>query len=92
MTTTGQLTFTTMGGDTVTVKVRGKHYVEPRGYAAPPGTGPTGETCKTCKHIYRNQQAKVYLKCALTRACWTGGGKTDIRARAPACSKWEKAE
>lgn len=91
MTDSGWLTFTTMGGETVTVKARGKHYVEPRGYAAPPGTGPEGETCKTCKHIYRNQQAKVYLKCWLTRACWTGGGKTDIRARAPACSKWEKA-
>lgn len=87
----GQLTFQTMGGDTVTVKPRGKHYVEPRGGADRPGTGPAGETCGSCKHIYRNQQAKVYLKCALTRACWTGGGKTDIRARWAACSKWESA-
>lgn len=91
MTDSGQLTFTTMGGETVVVKKRGKHYVQPRGYADHPGTGPAGETCKSCKHIHRNQQAKVYLKCELTRACWTGGGKTDIRAGSPACSKWEKA-
>jgi hypothetical protein len=61
-------------------------------YAAPPGSGPAGETCKSCKHIYRHQMANIYLKCALTRAHWTGGPGTDIRAGAPACSKWEKGE
>jgi hypothetical protein len=39
-----QLTFQTMGGETVAVKARGKHYVEPRGGADRPGTGPAGET------------------------------------------------
>jgi len=59
-------------------------------YADTPGTGPKGETCGTCKHLYRRALAKTYLKCALTQHGWTGGGKTDVKARAPACSKWEK--
>ncbi len=58
-------------------------------YADVPGTGPAGETCKSCKHIYRNRMSKTYLKCELTRASWTGGPGTDILAGAPACSKWE---
>lgn len=61
-------------------------------HAAPPGTGPEGETCKSCLHIYRNRLSKVYLKCDLMRAHWTGGGGTDIRAKDPACSKWERGE
>ena len=59
-------------------------------YADVPGTGPEGEKCKTCKHIFRNEMARTYLKCGLTRAHWTGGYGTDILANAPACSKWEK--
>lgn len=64
----------------------------PAGYAAPPGSGPAGETCGSCKHLYRNQLAKTYLKCELMHASWTGGGKTDVRARSPACSRWERHE
>lgn len=59
------------------------------GYAAQPGTGPEGETCKTCKHLRRKSLAKVYLKCELMRPVWTGGAKTDIKAKSPACAKWE---
>lgn len=62
----------------------------PKGlYAALPGTGPAGETCGSCQHIARRRMAGVYLKCELTRAAWTRGAGTDIRARSPACSKWE---
>lgn len=61
----------------------------PAGYAAIPGTGPEGETCKTCKHLFRNRMARTYLKCGLMRAYWTGGGKSDVRARSPACKRWE---
>lgn len=61
------------------------------GYAAPPGSGPEGETCKSCVHLYRNEYAKVYLKCDLMRAYWTGGTATDIRAGSPACSRWSPA-
>lgn len=61
-----------------------------RGHAAPPGTGPAGETCKTCQHYAHVQHASSYRKCGLMRARWTGGPGTDIRAGDPACSKWER--
>jgi hypothetical protein len=60
-----------------------------RGHAMPPGTGPTGETCGSCYFLVHKRLAKTYLKCELRRATWTGGGGTDVRARDPACSKWE---
>lgn len=85
-----QLTFfTTRGGETVAVKPRGVHYIEPRGYAAPPGTGPAGETCKTCTHLTYKALGKNYPKCLLREATWTGGRATDILVNAPACQKWE---
>lgn len=62
--------------------------VKMRGHADRPGTGPDGETCGSCSSLYRNQMAKTYLKCLLTRAKWTGGGGTDVRLRDAACSKW----
>ena len=61
------------------------------GHIAPPGTGPEGETCKTCKHLYRKSMAKTYLKCGLNSAKWTGGGGTDVRANDPACREWTKS-
>lgn len=67
-----------------------KHTRPSRAYAAMPGTGPTGHTCGDCQHLYRTHHtAKKYLKCALQRAVWTSGGGTDVKARSPACSKWE---
>jgi hypothetical protein len=65
---------------------------KPSGHAARPGSGPAGETCKTCGHLARVRHAKVYLKCGLMEEFWTGGGKTDVRARDPACRMWEKNE
>lgn len=58
-------------------------------YAAPPGSGPEGQTCGSCEHIVR---ARKYRKCELVSSKWTHGPGTDIKARAPACSKWEKAK
>lgn len=89
MADTSQLTFATMGGDSVTVKARGRHYVQPRGYAAAPGTGPAGETCGSCRHIWRSRR---FRKCELNRACWTHGPRSDILARAPACQRWQPPE
>lgn len=60
----------------------------PRGYAAPPGSGPAGETCKTCQHIVR---FKRYRKCGKRHSAWTHGGGSDILAKAPACRQWERA-
>ena len=71
----------------------GKHYVQPWGYYAPPGTGPVGETCKTCAHIcVRGFVAGRYLKCLRARGKWTGGRKSDILAGSPACSGWQPSE
>lgn len=69
-------------------KARGKHYVFPRGYAAPPGTGPAGESCATCLHAKRYGR---YSKCGHPSRRWfnTHGAATDIRLRTAACSKWE---
>jgi hypothetical protein len=64
----------------------------PSGYAAPPGTGPQGETCQSCRHRAVVAYAKNYQKCELNRARWTGGKKTDILVRSPACRLWERAE
>lgn len=59
------------------------------GHAWTPGTGPDGETCKTCKHYVVKSMAKTYRKCGLMRLFWTSGPGTDIRASDPACKKWE---
>lgn len=85
-----QLAFTTLGGETGSVRLRGKHYIEPRGYAARPGSGPKDETCRSCRHVaYATGTAGSYPKCGLARAAWTRSRKTDILLKSPACEKWE---
>ena len=64
----------------------------PRGHYRPKGTGPTGETCKSCRHLVRKTMAKTYLKCGLARAIWNGGRASDVRASDAACEGWEKAD
>lgn len=65
---------------------RNKH---PRkGHAWYPGTGPEGETCKSCKHYTIRRFSKAYRKCGLMEAHWTGGPGSDIRASDPACKFW----
>lgn len=61
-----------------------------RGYAAAPGTGPKGETCRSCTHYALRQMGGTYRKCAKVKERWTGGPGTDILARSPACAYWEK--
>lgn len=73
------------------VGVTGKRQPTKRkGYAAPPGSGPEGETCRSCRHYARVSHAKVYLKCALMYPHWTNGQGTDILGKSPACRLWEK--
>ena len=60
---------------------------QPKGNAAPIGSGPTGETCRTCRHAYSVGYSKNYWKCSLVKA--TGGPGTDIRLKWAACSRWE---
>ena len=60
-----------------------------KGYAAPPGTGPKGETCKTCDYkVKKPGVSGHYLKCWLIYRHWTGGQGTDIKAGSPACREW----
>lgn len=74
-------------------RMKNRVAAQPRGYAALPGTGPEGETCKSCRHIVRlDEYAKVYRKCGLVRDRWTHGPGTDIKAGKPACRRWERSE
>jgi len=63
-----------------------------KAYPAVPGSGPTGETCKTCANLARVECSKTYLKCRLMEKFWTGGPGTDVKARSPACEFWQKKE
>lgn len=83
-----QLSFTTIGGETVVVRKRGKHYIQPRGYFYHPGTGPDGETCGSCALAVRFGR---FLKCGKNRRRWGRTRRTDILAGAPACKHWEHA-
>jgi hypothetical protein len=68
----------------------GKYYVQPRGYAFPPGTGPRGETCRTCQHkLSVDVGSRTVPKCELVRVNWTHSRRTDILVRSPACQYWK---
>jgi hypothetical protein len=72
-------------------KVRGKHYIEPRGYAAPPGAGPAGKTCRDCANFtHGGTGRRSFPKCGLNQARWTSGRGSDILASAPACRLFEE--
>ena len=73
-------------------KQRNSRFGKPNGYPAMPGTGPEGETCKTCKFKTYKTMANRYIKCELMRRHWTGGAGTDIKAGSPACRNWKKLE
>lgn len=61
------------------------------GHAWPPGTGPAGETCGSCRHRIRKETGnRTYQKCGLMERQWTRGPGTDIRAKDAACKFWEK--
>lgn len=62
------------------------------GYAAFPGSGPDGQTCKTCAHSYnvRLRSGKSFWKCDLVRQ--TSGPGSDIRLKSLACWHWKAKE
>lgn len=65
--------------------------MKPGATPAPVGSGPEGETCKTCQHYTRVGWHDAYhLKCGLMEPMWTHGPGSDIKASLPACSKWEQ--
>lgn len=65
-----------------------RHTIERGGYAAPPGSGPVGETCQTCDH-YCTIHGGRYRKCLKIEKNWTHGKGTDIKARSLAYRFWE---
>lgn len=78
------ISYQTRDGRTVTVPAAYRHV---KGYAAPPGSGPSGETCGTCKNLIVREFSNRYFKCGLVN--YTGGPGTDIRKKSPACKHWE---
>ncbi len=65
---------------------------QPQGYAAIPGSGPDGKTCRHCAHyaITCPGGRKTFPKCGLMRNRWTHGRGTDIKASSPACKMFEE--
>lgn len=60
------------------------------GYARRPGTGPAGETCRTCRFAVKVGGGKSHFyKCEIIRHRWTHGPGTDIKLRSPACEMWQ---
>lgn len=60
--------------------------------AAKSGTGPDGETCRTCAHRVRARyRDRVYQKCGLCRKQWTHGPGSDIKVYWNACMYWERS-
>jgi hypothetical protein len=78
-------------GETVVTEFR--KTPAPKGYPATPGTGPIGETCKSCEFACgTGHSERTYYKCELLRKHWSRGPGTDIVLKSPACRFWEKEE
>lgn len=61
---------------------KGKRDYTPKGYSAPPGTGPKGEVCKGCKHFVRlGYHDKTYFKCLLSAKLIPDPRSTNPRTR-----------
>ncbi len=64
--------------------------VRQRGHAAQPGTGPAGETCRTCLHYWSIEHGTTTVrKCHLMRDHWHCGSAAEIRAKDAAYRLWE---
>jgi hypothetical protein len=75
------------------IEPKPKRPVNKRCTPAPSGTGPEGETCKTCRHLARDKHHDyVHLKCGKVEHLWTRGAATDIRSGWAACSEWEEKQ
>lgn len=58
-------------------------------YAAAPGSGPAGKTCKTCAFRTSTGNGK-YPKCGKTK--YTHGDATTIRVSTPACHHYVEVQ
>lgn len=80
------MSYVNIHGDVITVSPTA--IARTKGYAADPGTGPAGKTCKDCAHkrtIRSNSGSKSWVKCAAASERWTNGEGSDIKAGSPAC-------
>ena len=78
------------GAETEEPRTKGKRSYEAGGYARRPGSGPAGETCKTCEHCCRVSGGNGrFFKCDVIKHRWTCGPGTDVRLKSPACELWE---
>lgn len=68
-----------------------KRAQQAKGYYAAPGTGPDGESCRTCKHATPVHAHRTWWKCALAKPRWSHSVGTDIRLKSPACVGWKAA-
>lgn len=80
------------GVKTAEPKAKGKRSYAARGYARRPGSGPDGETCKTCGHCCKlHRDGWAGYKCAVIRHRWSRSPATDVALRSPACEAFQKA-
>ena len=65
----------------------------PKGYAAPPGFGPAGETCRSCAHAVRSDgYRRGFWKCRANELNWSRSRRSDILLSSPACRIWEQRQ
>lgn len=73
----------------VAVRYKGRGNAHPY----PPGTGPKGETCGTCRMCVKNPyRDRNYYKCRYLKFRWTCGQGTDLRLKDEACFLWKKKD
>lgn len=58
-----------------------------RGYAQPPGTGPIGETCRSCRHARWASDERTVWSCDLVRE-WT---PLPIDLTTASCGRWGRS-
>jgi hypothetical protein len=77
------------GGNETPRTYRGTPQPAPAGYASPPGTGPEGETCGSCRHcVYRVFRGRRFYKCENNARKWDRTRASDVLVHSPACKQW----
>lgn len=78
------------GGNGPPRRYRGTPQPSPAGYAAPPGTGPEGETCGSCGHcVFRMFRGRRFYKCENAARKWDRTRASDVLLHSPSCAQWK---
>lgn len=59
-----------------------------KGYAAAPGSGPAGETCRSCRHIGGVRGNEYSSQCRIAKR-GSFGIAIFISPTSPACNRWD---